>query len=191
MAASRLPHPWHSETPGRPDTDSLEDLEPQFDDYNEQSDLEAAMVGLNDSFSMQGQTQLLAAQKIGLEGKATTNISSAQRDDKDQSADSLALGDGDASRKFFLSTDSPERHIDSCERLRGFAIPNSRRSPHLEAKDKGQKLGERVDTFGQFSSEKADDTALVAPVIKPGQPAWVHNFDPEFIAEWQDIVDFI
>lgn len=33
--------------------------------------------------------------------------------------------------------------------------------------------------------------ASPAPVIKPGQPAWVYEFDPVFIAEYQDFVDFV
>ena len=43
----------------------------------------------------------------------------------------------------------------------------------------------------QPSSDAEDKAETVAPVIKGGQPAWVYEFDPAFIAEYQDFVEFV
>ena len=45
--------------------------------------------------------------------------------------------------------------------------------------------------LGPIPSEDTIPPSEPKPVIKPGQPAWVYKFDPAFIAEFQDVIEFI
>ena len=40
-------------------------------------------------------------------------------------------------------------------------------------------------------SNEPDEQSQLQPAIRPGHPAWVYELDPAFVAEWQDVVDFV
>ena len=89
--------------------------------------------------------------------------------------------------KMFFSTDSPEK----AEKL-----PQKRKE---SVRDEGEDVSQSApvpkrprvseESGALASTEKPAKAAY--PVIKAGLPAWVYEFDPAFIAEWQDIVDFV
>ena len=175
------------------DNDSLEDFDlSKFDGDNddEKSDIEAALVGFSDSFDMNEEAQRQGAPN-GSQGKSKA-IGLPWRN-KDVAADICACTGNDQaiSSKLFVSTDSPEKQ---------FALPEKRaRSIGTEARDfslsppllKRLRPSSEADPALQPSTSAANRAIVNTPIIKPGQPAWVYEFDPAFIAEWQDVVDFV
>ena len=176
------------------DNDSLEDFDlSQFDGGNddEKSDIEAALIGFSDSVAMNEDSQHQAAPNDSRRGKSNANDLPWR--ENDVAADNYVPTGNDhiASSKLFVSTDSPEKQMD---------LPEKRtRSVSAEARDlsrsppalKRLKTSSQAEPALRPSTSAADQAATSAPVIKPGQPAWVYDFDPSFIAEWQDFVDFV
>ncbi|KAL8677248.1 MAG: hypothetical protein Q9224_007209, partial [Gallowayella concinna] len=93
--------------------------------------------------------------------------------------------------KLFMSTDSPAKPS-SPPLKRKTAEPSIGEQTHLVQEGKKPK----VDNLSSSSSLQPSSTtgyqdANPAPAIKPGHPAWVYDFDPSFIAEWEPYVEFV
>ncbi|KAL2040972.1 hypothetical protein N7G274_006430 [Stereocaulon virgatum] len=179
------------------DTDSLEAFDlSQFND--DQADLEDALVGFSDSVAIHEDSQAYGVAGI------TTLQSNEVIEDEDITRDSYAptiptwstnhataSEKSHSSSKLFLSTDSPEKPIEP-PRKRKAAVALETKDVTLPAPiPKKPKTDDEINRALQPSSSAENKAAPSAPVIKPGQPAWVYEFDPAFIAEWQDFVDFV
>ena len=142
---------------------------PQYD--TEFSDTEEALVGLSDSISLQ--------RKPGSELDSRSYPKPPE----------LSMPDG-SSDKLFLSSSGPVAvpqsshkrtlHEATDERL-GSAEPDSKKARNDEAMDTPYDLPQQADQVPEAPP----------PSIKPGLPEWAYELDPAFIAEYQDIVDFV
>lgn len=162
----------------------------QFND--DESDLEAAMVGLSDSVTMQkGSRVQAAAEQTGSQAKKDSRWCSSPEElpPRIHHRPTFDVESSSTSGMFF-STDSPDKleklpqKRKECDRYKGEDVSQSAPVPkRLRVSDEG------VTPKALSSTEKPAKAAC--PVIKAGLPAWVYEFDPAFIAEWQDIVDFV
>ena len=174
-----------------PDTDSLEGVNlSQFND--DESDLEAAMVGLSDSVTMQEESQVQAAtEQTSSQAKKISRWCSPPDELTPETYHRPTIhAKSSSTSRMFFSTDSPEK-VEKLPQKRKEAVRD-------EAEDLSQYAPvpkrSRVEDEGgtpraMSSAEKPAKAA--SPVIKAGLPAWVYEFDPAFIQEWQDIVDFV
>lgn len=174
-----------------PDTDSLEGVNlSQFND--DESDLEAAMVGLSDSVTIQEESQVQAA---------TGQTSSQAKKNKRWCSPPDELtpkiyhrptihAKSSSTSKMFFSIDSPEK-VEKLPQKRKEAVRDEAEDLSLSAPvPKRPRVGdERGAPQAMSNAEKPAEAT--SSVIKAGLPAWVYEFDPAFIAEWQDIVDFV
>lgn len=176
-------------------TNALEDIDlSPFDDDN--SDLEDAMVGLSDSVRMQDCSQTDKGVNCGKQAKAGDE---RQGDSLPSlchsrvSSDEEILAGERTSEKLFLSTDSPEKRELPME-VQATSVGPEDGIP-LQASPPHKRRKVHFDTETAFKSElvEQDDKmgSEVAPIIKPGHPAWVYEFDPALIAEFQDFVEFV
>ena len=195
----KIPHPSSpplgqkaTAGPYHVDDSSLEilDLSHPNDIYNN-SDLEAAMVGLSDSIAINEDSQTRVTPRVEQQGSALGN--GLRTDNKHApSLNNIPLMDeSNVSSKLFLSTDSPEKSMDRYER-RTERIDSEGECLSISAPvSKRRRTCSPIDAALQPSSTAANRATAADAMIKPGQPAWVYGFDPAFIAEWQDFVDFV
>lgn len=178
-------------TKNYPDNDSLEGFDlSQFND--DESDLEAAMVGLGDSVTMQEESQVQAAAgQTGSQANQDSRWCSppSELPPKIYHRPTFSVESSSTSRMFF-STDSPEK-FEKLPQKRKEAVRDGADDVSQSAPvPKRPRVGDEGGAPKALSStEKPAEAAC--PVIKAGLPAWVYDFDPAFIAEWQDIVDFV
>lgn len=174
-----------------PDTDSLEGVNrSQFND--DESDLEAAMVGLSDSVTMQEESQIQAATEQRISQARSISRWCSPPDEltpKIYHHPTTHAKSSSTSRMFF-STDSPEK-VEKLPQKRKEAVGDEAEDLSQSAPvPKRPRVGDECGAPpGMSSAEKPAKAA--SSVIKAGLPAWVYEFDPAFIAEWQDIVDFV
>ena len=151
-------------------SDSRKDTDlSQYD--TEFSDTEQALVGLSDSISLRRNPD------PGLDSGSFPK------------PPELSLQDF-SSDKLFLSSSGPVAvpesshkrtfHEASIERL-GPAEPDSKKARNDEALNTPYDLPQQADQVPDAPP----------PSIKPGLPQWAYELDPAFIAEYQDIVDFV
>ena len=134
------------------------------------SELEDALLGLDDSIAIQA----------GQSHDSMSNPTLEVQDPVD-----LEFQSG----RLFFSTDSPEKMTPPTLK-RDLTGGESTVSRQVTPSSKRPKLGETVEE-ALFHSAETEETMRPPPVIKPGLPAWVYDFDPAFIAEYQDFVDFV
>ena len=142
---------------------------PQYD--TEFSDTEQALVGLSDSISLQRNPD------PGLDSGSFPKPPelSLQNFSSDQlflsSSGPVAVPESSHKRTF---------HEASIERL-GAAEPDSKKARNDEALNTPYDLPQQADQVPDAPP----------PSIKPGLPKWAYELDPAFVAEYQDIVDFV
>ena len=175
-----------------PDKNSLEGLDlSQFND--DESEIEAAMVGLSDSVTMQGDSQVQAA--IG-QTSSQANAYPHWSPPADKSTPKLhhsstVKGESSGTSRLFFSTDSPEKEAELLQKRKagvGDQVEDLSQSAPLS---KRPRVSDEHDQPRRSLSSAEKQTLLATPIVRPGQPAWVYEFDAAFIAEWQDIVDFV
>ena len=168
------------------DQGSSKDID--FPDHypEEESDIEAAMIGLSDSIHLGGD-----APPIRDHGTMSGVGRLPMKDTKNtEPTDFPSIGDWGPSSKLFISSDSPEK----AETLPQKRMQWSGFEPEdasLEPEAKRQRYPNQADPALQTSRNADNQVVRADATIKPGQPDWVYDFDPAFIAEWQDIVEFI
>ena len=163
----------------------------KFHHDDEGSDLEAAMIGLSDSLSMKEdlhpqftirESYGNSAERAGLPRKVGCAAGMAKCPTRHEP---------NASSKLFLSTDSPVKGMEMCAgAAECFNAETGNSSPSVPAA-KRQGRCSQPDVALHPSAIVTNQAATQSPIIKAGQPAWVYDFDPAFIAEWQDLVDFV
>ena len=179
------------------ETDSLEEFDiSQFNDN--QADIEDALVGFSDSVAMHEDSQAEATaaltdmhsdeitpdEAIALDGGAPDSFE-CPTNRAETSAKSHA------SSKLFLSTDSPNQPVEPRRKRKAAALLEPQDLSLSAPVPKRSKAIEGADQTLQPSSSVENKAPPAVPTIKPGQPAWVSDFDPAFIAEWQDFVEFV
>ncbi len=176
--------------------DIVEDFElSQFNDADDKADMEAAMVGLSDSITMKKDSQAHSA-PINIRQSKTANGLQRTADHGTSfvtlpTTQLKASSASSASSKLFLSTDSPEKSTDLPQKRKHSLIPEAENPISLTPVPKRPRVKDQTDAVLQYSSNGDDYAAGPVPMVKPGLPAWVYEFDPEFIAEYQDFVDFV
>lgn len=164
----------NSATGGYPENDLLEGFDlSRFND--DESDLEAAMVGLSDSATMQQDSQVQAAEASSHWSPAADEPSPKLHHHPTFKAESSGTS------KPVLSTDSPAEVAELGQKRK--AAMND------EAEDVSQSAPASKRPRVSSSAEK--QVNATSSIVKAGQPAWVYGFDAAFIAEWQDIVEFV
>ncbi|KAL9104182.1 MAG: hypothetical protein Q9163_000834 [Psora crenata] len=97
---------------------------------------------------------------------------------------------GSLPEKLFLSTDSPEDST-SLPQKRAAGDLEPQYSPSLRTDLKRCKISERDELKCRDQANVEKQRGAQTPAIRPGQPAWVYEFDPAFISEYQDFVEFV
>ena len=174
-----------------PDTDWLEDVNlSQFDE--DESDLEAAMVGLSDSVIMQKEVHVQpATRQTSSQAKQKSRWYSPPGELTPKTCHRPTVQrESSSTSGMFFSTDSSEK-VEKTAQKRKEAVRD-------EAEDLSQSAPvpkrPRVSYEGgapEDMSSAEEPAKAASSIIKAGLPAWVYEFDPAFIAEWQDIVDFV
>lgn len=178
-----------------PDKSSLEG--PDLSHFNDdESEIEAAMVGLSDSVTMQDSEGQAAAGQTSSQADAYPDQSSSSKESgpKLYHSSSIEWKSSSTSRLFF-STDSPEKVVELGQKRKAGVTDQSDPIEDLSESAPGPKRPRVSNERGQpprgSSSAERQSLSPTTSIVKPGLPAWVYDFDAGFIAEWQDIVDFI
>lgn len=178
-------------TRGDPDDDTLEVSDPSHSNGDE-SDLEAIMVGLSDSVIMRENLQVQAEINQSSTAEAIPRWSRPSYEPIPNLHHSPKSREKSLSAsKLFFSTNSPERVVELSQKRKagiGDQMEGVFQSAPARKKPRVNDERDQVSTSSSNVEKQADPPG---PIIKAGQPAWVYEFDAAFIAEWQDIVDFI
>ena len=93
------------------------------------------------------------------------------------------------SSDLFLSMDSPEkRHPPGTQTMAVSNVQNGEMDT-MAPMAKRHKLSD--NTHNDLQQDSATGSAQTRPAIKAGHPAWVYDLDPDFVAEYQDFVEFV
>ena len=163
----------------------------QFND--DESEIEAAMVGLSDSValeesaSVQAATDLVSPQLNDYPTYSLPPNKSTTKAYHDPATD----GKNSHTSALFFSTDSPEKVVELGKKHKVGIDDGVEDLSESAPVPKRARMIDELDQPPRRSSSVENQRLLPTPVIKPGQPAWVYKFDAGFIAEWQDIVDFV
>ena len=172
-----------------PDEDSLEwfDLS-QFND--DESETEAAMIGLSDSIDMQK----------GLQVNAATDLTNSQTDVLSPAPDEFTpkmyhhptvRAGGSGTSRLFFSTESPEKVTELGQKRKAAVSGDAEDLSQSAPVPKRPTVSNEHDQAPRPSSSAEKHMLPPTTIVKPGQPAWVYEFDAAFIADWQDIIDFV
>ena len=163
----------------------------QFND--DESEIEAAMVGLSDSVAMEETAQVQAAADL-LNPQLNTCPNPALPPNKSTTKvyfDPATEGKSSCTSALFFSTDSPEKVVELGKKRKADVGDGVVNSSELAPVAKRAKTIDEPDQPPRRSSSVESQRLAATPIVKPGQPAWVYEFDARFIAEWQDVVDFV
>lgn len=174
-------------------TSSIEDIDlSQFNHDDEEADVEAAMVGLSDSISMKEDLQARSAPISLRQSKTADGLqSTAERAMSFADMPTTQTEASSASVRIPLCIDSPEKSTLSGQKRKQSLTPDAEDPSLFMSAPKRLKVKDQTDAVLEPSLGAEDSGARPAPVIRPGFPAWVYEFDPQFIAEYQDFVEFI
>ena len=165
---------------------SLEDFNLSGSDQD-QVDFEDAMIGFSDSVAIQHDPQV----------EAVNTSMNFQSDNQFQSFYERPIHGIVASEKpcasveSLLPGDSPDESIESTRKRKVFSASDEEEAMLSAPVEKKAKTSNESEQALQPSSNVENKAETAVPVIKPGQPAWVYEFDPAFIAEYQDFVEFV
>ena len=166
--------------------DSLQDFDLSESDKDE-VDLEEAMIRASDSVAIQNDSLLEAV-----------NISTHMRSDNQfqtfyerPTHGVVASERSHASVESFLPDDHPDEPIESMRKRKVLSASDEEEVMLSAPVEKKAKTSRESEQALQPSSNGENKAETAVSVIKAGQPAWVYEFDPAFIAEYQDFVEFV
>lgn len=156
-----------------------------FDQYNSDHDdceFEAAMVGLSDSTALQQMSNSQAHVVATPHSASTGSIDSAAipQVNKETSSDENSVR--------VLPTILEKRHAEADTDL---ANTVSNTAGVKRQRFDSNAINPPVDELAPITKLQQENEPPPVPTIKPGQPDWVYQFDPAFIAEYQDLVEFV
>ena len=177
-------------TVSHPGSDSLEESNlPQSND--EESDLEAAMVGLSNSINMHEDLQVQAAtSQTSLQAETFPHWSPPPDEPQLQHRPTPKAESSGTSRLLF-SVDRTKRLAELAQKRKAGVGDQGIDASQSTLVAKRPRVSDGRDQSTGRSSSAEKQAQAPSPIIKAGQPAWVYAFDAAFIAEWQNIVDFI
>ena len=163
----------------------------QFND--DEFEIEAAMVGLSDSVAMEETAQVQAATDLVGPQLNTYPIYSLPPNKTTNKVyhDPATEGKNSHTSALFFSTDSPEKVVELGKKRKAGVRDGVEDFSESAPVPKRPRMIDERDQPPRRSSSVDSQRLAPTPVVKPGQPAWVYEFDAGFIAEWQDIVDFV
>ncbi len=159
---------------------------------DDESDLEAAMVGLSDPVTMRENSQVeVGTAQTGSHAETSRYWSPppVESTPKRYHRPTFQVESSGTSGLFF-STDSAEKSVELGQKRKA-GNSDEGENPCQSApvpkrpRDSDEREAPRALSRAENQAKAATGT------IKAGQPAWVYEFDAAFIAEWQDIVDFV
>ena len=164
----------------------LQDLDlPQSD--MDHADLEDAMIGFSDSLAIQNDSQV----------EAVNTARNMQSEDQIHTFHEQPIQGAVAPEKphalveSSIFTDDPYKPIKSPRKRKVLFNPEEEVVMLSAPIPKKVKTSKESNQVVQPSSNAENKAETAEPVIKPGQPAWVYEFDPAFVAEYQDLVEFV
>ncbi|KAL8765822.1 MAG: hypothetical protein Q9209_007226 [Squamulea sp. 1 TL-2023] len=104
------------------------------------------------------------------------------------------ISKGASHDKLFMSTDSPQKPPSPgrMKRKAPESVEEGLYEDHLVGEGKKPKVGSACDSAAhQPTSSNENKASTPTATIKPGHPAWVYEFDPAFIAEWEPYAEFV
>ena len=160
---------------------------------NHESEIEAAMIGLDDSVIMQKNSQVQTAICPTRSQADTIHLISPLPDVSTSGLYPGLTGKGDSSdtSRLFFSVESPENEADIKQKRKPDVSDTVDGLSQSVPVNKRLRVDDGHDQSRRRSSSVLTQTLSSRATVKPGQPAWVYDIDPAFIMEWQDIVDFI
>ena len=163
----------------------------QFND--DESEIEAAMVGLSDSVAMEETAQIQAAtDRVSPQLNTYPSYSLPPKKSTTKVYhDPATEGKNAHTSALFLSTDSPEKVVERDKKRKAGFDDGVEDLPESAPVPKRARMIDEPDEPPRRSSSAESQRLAPTLIVKPGQPAWVNEFDAGFIAEWQDIVDFV
>ncbi len=159
---------------------------------DDESDLEAAMVGLSDSVTMRENLQVeVATAQTGSHAEASRHWSPPPVESTPKLYHRPTFqAESSGTSGLFFSTDSAEKSVELGQKRKAGNSDEGEDLCQSAPVPKRPRVSEEREAPRALS--RAEDQAKAATwTIKAGQPAWVYEFDAAFIAEWQDIVDFV
>ena len=172
------------ETPHK--NNSFQDLDLSGSD-KDQVDLEDAIIGFSDSVTIQSDSQV----------EAVNTSTHMQSDSQSQTFYERPIHgvvtseNAHASVDSLLPTDNPDEPTEPPRKRKVFSASDEEEVMLSAPVEKKVKTRQESDQALQTSSNAENKAGTAVPAIKPGQPAWVYEFDPGFIAEYQDFVEFV
>ena len=164
------------------------DLSPSADG---ESEIEAAMVGLSDSVTMQEDSKVPAAT-----GQISSRADTLQdwSPHPDESTPKLCnrwgvMEQSSGASRLFVSTDSPVRVADLGRKRKAGIMDEAEDVFQSASVPKRRSVGDEGNEARTWKAEKQSIARRTS--VKSGQPGWVSELDPALIAEWQDIVEFV
>ena len=165
---------------------SLADLDLSQSDMD-QADLEDAMIGFSDSVAIQNDSQAEAA-------NTATNMRSEDQIHtfhEQPIQGTVAPEKSHALVEPSIFPDNLYKPIESTRKRKVLSNSEEEEVMLNAPVPKKAKTSKESNQAVQPSSNAENKAETSGPVIKPGQPAWVYEFDPAFIAEYQDFVEFV
>lgn len=174
-----------------PDNNFLEGFDlSQFNDDG--SDLEAAMVGLSDSVIMQEDLQVQAASAQTSQAEAFTHWSPPPEKPTPKLYHPPTFkAESAGTPKLFLSTGCAKKFAEPAQKRKAGVRDQVEDLAQSGPVPKRPRVSDERDQAPRPPSSAEKQAKPAGPIIKPGQPAWVYEMDAAFVAEWQDVVDFV
>ena len=172
---------------------SLEGLDLTQFDGDESDIIEPAMVGLSASITAYEDSRVqVATGQASSQADAYLKCLPPPNEATPKVYHSPTVG-GKSSGTFrlFFSTDSPEKVVELGQKRKAGIDDQEEDLSDTAPVPKRPRVSQGHEQPPRPSSSAERQTVVPIPVVKPGQPAWVYEFDAAFIAEWQDIVDFV
>ena len=165
---------------------SLKDLDlPQSD--MDHADLEDAMIGFSDSLAIQNDSQ----------AESANTLMNMQSEDQFHTfheqpiQGTVAPEKSHASLGSSIFTDDTYKPMESPRKRKVLFNAEEEEVMFSAPMPKKAKTSKESNQAVQPSSDAENEAETAVPAIKPGQPAWVYEFDPALIAEYQEFVEFV
>ena len=151
------------------------------------------MVGLSDSENMQEDSQVQAATgQTSFQAQTLPRLSPPSDEPTPKLYhDPTFEAERSGTSRLFFSTNHPDEVADLPPKRKAAVSDEAEDISQSAPMPKRRRASDERDQTRRPSSRVEKQAKAAKPTIKAGQPEWVYGFDAAFIAEWQDIVDFV
>ena len=199
-----------SSTPQVPETQHGLNPTSEPSEGDEMTDVEAAMIGLTDTMILQ-EPKFLGKSAVGPSLDATLKhpdptssllTTKSLPIDNSTAFKTVSIHSGQKSESEFQVARTLPQPPANVEKRPLADIPTDNalhappKKPRLDREEHARHVPQILPEIHADNSETSNAvTAVTAPppppIIKPGQPVWVYEMDPAFIAQFQDFVEFV